>query len=633
VLALAQNLLLKYLRQNLVCQIDCCKGNDFLPAPLIVQLPSIRVKRYEYFVGTIAYYIRVPPERGDEMENLNVFIGCLTVVLVAGYRFNVTPPPEPSLPAGVPRRLGMILNWFQLKKDLSSSLFPPPRANTTLFKFWLYRAAYALISLLIFIALLKVPKLAEEVQKIINIAAGSNTPVLKNAGPIVMAFFAAVVFPMLPPFKEADRSLRRCLFERASIPAQQLRERNRLKKAEYEAKPEELKVVKSNLQTDGFDASDIVYEVIPTTQSLWTKASLLMEHIAAWQAKDQYKTAFALLKERDSDLLSVDRVAETYEALKGNARECFAGKRSQPGALETQKREEAFRGECKELLIAIYDLLSRVSLKSHFNDRERVNCAKEIGFKLKRRIGGPVPDSNDLIALALVLAGACLLPLSTVVGPGRAVMITVIIFAAVLIPILIADRFPKFAFNRNGYSPSVAYPFASGLTAAVITVTISIAYSSISFGDIMNTNLVDFGRGWSSYISRSYPWTALPVLYAVLIAWRIRTGSYPDTDCLKGFRRYCEWGCLLDAGIFLVCTVGVMVIFVMPRVSVLWQKPDAATDWMLLIRPALVSSALGFLVPTWYRANALRLKQAASAKEFMLNETGSALPEVSQNMS
>jgi hypothetical protein len=567
------------------------------------------------------------------MENLNLYIGCLIVVLVTGYRFNLAPPPKPSLPENLPRQLGTILNWFQYKKGISSPLFPPPRVNTTLFKFWLYRAAFTLFGLLVYLAMYKFPKLADEVQNIINLATQSNLPVLKNSGPVVMAFIVSVVFPIIPPFMGADRSLRRILFDRASIPAQHLRERNRLRKADYEARPKVLDVVKKNLQADGFAAYDIVYEAMPSTRSLWTKVSVLMEDISEWQGMDKYKTAFALLKERDSETLSVDRITEAYEALKGNARECFAGLRSQANAQETQKREEAFREECKELLVAIYDLLSRVSLKSHFTDSERIKCAAEIGFKLEGRPGGPVPDSNDLIALALVLSGVCLLPLSARVGIGRAIMITVIIFAAVLIPILIADRFPRFVSRRNGYIPSVAYPFVSGLSIAVITVTISVAYSSVAFAEFMiaEADLFNLAKGWTRYIGRSYPWTALPVLYAILIASRIRTGSYPDTTGLRGFQRYCAWGCFLDAGIFLICTIGVMVTFVMPRLSGL--RPDAAgaAQWELLIRPALVSFALGFFVPTWYRAKSLRMKEAASAKQAVQRDTGTGLMKLSHN--
>ncbi len=217
---------------------------------------------------------------------LELFIGCLVVVLVAGYRFNTAPPPKPLIPEGIPRWLGMILGFFHVKKGPSSPVFPPPRANTTLFKFWLYRSAYVLAGLLVYLSIFKVPGLADEVQKIMAYAPGLNTPVLKNSGPVLMAFFVAVVFPIIPPFKGADRSLRRCLFERASIPAQQLRERNRMRKAGYEARPEVLQALVTKLQADGFDRSDIVYEQNPTTRSLWTKASLLMEHIALWQGQD-----------------------------------------------------------------------------------------------------------------------------------------------------------------------------------------------------------------------------------------------------------------------------------------------------------------------------------------------------------
>jgi len=551
------------------------------------------------------------------MDNLNFYIGCLIVLLVTSYRFNLAPPPKPVLPENLPRQLGLFLNWFRLKRSTSSTLFPPPRANTTLFKFWLYRAAYTVLGLIVFMAIFKFPKLADEVQKILNFAPESNIPVLKNSGPVVLAFIVAVVFPAIPPFVGADRSLRRYLFERASIPAQQLRERNLLRKAEYEIDPKVLRVVKNKLQADGFDAGDIVFEAMPTTRSLWTKIAVLMEHISEWQGQDKYKTAFALLKERDSDVLSVDRVAETFEALKGNARECFAGKRSQVSGSEMKKREDAFRGECKELLVAVYDLLSRVSLKSHFTESERIKCAAAIGFKIEPRPGGPVPDSNDLITLGLVLSGVCLLPLSYRVGFGRAVMITTIIFTAVLVPILIADKLPRLPFLRNGYTPSVAYPFVSGLTVMALTVTISSVYSSINFAEffISGADLFDFTKGWKRYIGRSYPWTALPVLYAILIASRIRTGSYPETSGLRGFRRYRAWGCFLDAGIFLICATGVMILFVMPRLAGLWENPQAATDWTLLIRPGLIASTLGFFVPTWYRAKSLSRKQAAPSSQ------------------
>jgi len=360
-----------------------------------------------------------------------------------------------------------------------------------------------------------------------------------------------------------------------------------------------------------------VLETMPTARSLWTKISVLMEHISEWQGQDKYKTAFALLKERDSDILSVDRVTETFEALKGNARECLAGRRSQLSGSEIKKREDAFRGECKELLVAIYDLLSRVSLKSHFTESERIKCAAEIGFKLEQRPGGPVPDSNDLITLGLVLSGVCLLPLSYRVGFGRAVMITVIIFTAVLVPILIADRLPRLAFRRNGFSLPVAYPFVSGLTVMALTVTISTVYSSINFAEFLNSgaDLFDLTKGWKRYIGRSYPWTALPVLYAILIASRIRTGSYPDTASLIGFRRYRAYGCFLDAGIFLICTTGVMILFVMPKLAGLWENPEAATEWTLLTRPGLVASTLGFFIPTWYRAKSLSRKQTAPSSQ------------------
>ena len=72
---------------------------------------------------------------------------------------------------------------------------------------------------------------------------------------------------------------------------------NRLKHAPYHVDLSTLERVRSKLEAEGFQRRDLIYEDSPTTGSLWTKTSVLIEHLLKWQGEDKYKTAFAVLKE------------------------------------------------------------------------------------------------------------------------------------------------------------------------------------------------------------------------------------------------------------------------------------------------------------------------------------------------
>jgi hypothetical protein len=554
------------------------------------------------------------------MTDVLFTLGVLVVFLVAFQRFNSIPPSKPSLPEGIPRPLGQLLSWFSMKREPRSALFPPPRANTTVFKFWLFRTVYGAIAALAYAVIYKSPELAQQIQQIVYAGSKEVVVVSSSGGPIVLAFVVSGLLPMLPPFKAADEAIRRILYERASIPGQQLRERNRLKDAPYVADASALDTVRQALIADGFDAVDIVWDEHPTTRSLWTKASVLIQQVAAWRGRNEYKTAFAVLKERESDERSVDRVEAAYEALKGDAKVCFAAMRNQPGAAETGAREEAFRGECKELLGRIYDLLSRVSLQSHFSDRTRIECMAEIGFRLTSCDGGPIPDANDLVALAMVVGAALILPLSAQVGVGRALVIATVMYTAVLIPILLAHKYPRFATRHTSRTPAVAFPVVSGLIAAAIGLVVFVMWNAL---DLVGPGAVlDLQRGWSGFWGRSYPWSLLHALLPALIAWRMRIGAYPDTTQLAGLARYQEWGSLCDAAIFIGCSTVLGRLVILPKVAELRHDPAFGQDPTALGLIILLAGVIGFIIPTWYRAHAARAPKMAEEGQPVIMAVG-----------
>ena len=157
------------------------------------------------------------------------YVGIFLVLVIFLWRFNLAPAmPSPAAEGAGPG--AKILKWFWASKGVASDLFLPPRANTTLFKYRLYQLIYAMLGLLIYLAILKIPALGHELQDIVKlIIPPEQLAIPDNVGPVVLAFLIAVVLPMIPPFSLWDAAIRFMLYERAAIPAQQLRERNRLK--------------------------------------------------------------------------------------------------------------------------------------------------------------------------------------------------------------------------------------------------------------------------------------------------------------------------------------------------------------------------------------------------------------------
>jgi hypothetical protein len=543
----------------------------------------------------------------EPLGDIKVLIGALLVVVIAAARFNAAPPGRPPAPDKTSRALGLLKEAFQFRPEPTSLLFPPPRAQTTRFKFELYRAGYALTGVAVYVTLYAIPGVAHDVDEFLGFISADTLPTLGGAGPILIALTVALLFPVVPPLRAGEWTIRRAFYTRACIPAQQLRETHRLKDAAYVADPTMLQRVRDNLAPEGFAPADLTLEEKPTTRSLWTKAALLMAHLEQWQADDRYKTAFATLREQDGVKRSVDRLGEAYEALKPDARMYFRAATEQPDAPETAKREETFRRNCRDLLLSIYGLLSRVSLHAHYTDRDRVTRLGAIGFHLVPCQSGPIPDPDDVAALSVLITSVVFVPLSYQVSTPRAILISFEIYVAILVPILLAARFPAFVGTRSPGAPALAFPLVAGLAAAAVGV---VAHTLVlSVGRDFDFQV---SRGWSQYAGRSYPWTFQLLLIAALIAWRMRVGSYPAPGSLRGITRIRQWGSLLDAARFGGASLALMALYIRPQLVELAPARYRSDDWVLLLLPVAIAAVIGFFVPTWYRAHAAECKVLAT---------------------
>ena len=536
------------------------------------------------------------------------WLGALCVFFCAISRFNnprLLPADTSEQLANWQGHLKSILSW---KRGQQNLLLRPPRANTTLFRYRLHQILYAFLAVLVYLLLLQ-DSILLQIQDIISLFSPDETPSLINAGPLVIAAFVVMILPNVPPFLWADLKIRSMLYERALIPAQQLREMHRLKMAPYDPPATCVEQVRNRAITDGFDANDIAYDSnYPTTQSLWSKCAILIEQIRGWEADDHYKTAFAALKEAESEKRSVDEVKEMHRNLMADARVCFTQLRMHNGEEDDalRKREAEFRSNCRILLEKIYILLAGVSLHSHYSDHDRIVKFGKLGFRLEPDAKGPIPDSNDLLLLTILLCTFLVLPLSYRLGFIKALMIGAIMFSSVLTPIILArlcPRMKELKTKSRRHGPNVLYPLLSAVLAAFAGFLIS--YIGNQF--IAPSGFCNY-TGYERYINCSYPWSFLHGGIAFLLAIRLGAGKYPDTNRLQGLQRYRQWGDIKDA---VICALGMLIITVAIVVPGLETLRDTNIEkgvyWMMLLRITLVSFVLGFIVPTWYRAHHLQL--------------------------
>ena len=134
---------------------------------------------------------------------------------------------------------------------------------------------------------------------------------------------------------------------------------------------------------------------------------------------------------------------------------------------------------CRQLLVSIYGLLSRVSLHAHYTDRERATSMRELGFVLVPSQSGPIPDANDVVTLGVLIAAVVFFPLSYQVTTPRAILISVEVYVAIIAPILLAARLPLLARAQPNGTPGLAFPVLAGLIATAVGLVAHVLVLSI----------------------------------------------------------------------------------------------------------------------------------------------------------
>jgi hypothetical protein len=537
--------------------------------------------------------------------------GFAIIFFYAMSQFNKVPPaghnasePGTSLPATVRQ-------WFQLKERTAPLISPPLRANTTAFKYWLYRLAYASIWLATFTVIMRVPGVKDSIPSIVDLVTTStlNITELDLANGLAVAFLM-ILLTRIPPLRGADATIRYAMYERASIPAQQLGFQYQLRGAAYIPDADIAAATRKSLCADGFGSESLELDPEPTTRSLWLKTCILMRYVESWGKRDRYNTALSLLREPRSDTLSVDRVRETYEALKSDARVCLRELKHKPDDEATRLREEQFRRDTKSMLESIYSLLTHVALRSHHSYHDAIEAVRKIGFDVEGSVA-PLPDKNDVVAMAVMLFWVTTVPLAYRLGFGRALTITGVYLLALLTPIYLASECPQLLKTKREGMPPLAFPLVAGAIAGFLTAIVSIAIAAICPGGEC-APLWSIDAGIDKLLHHTYPWSLMVCFLTIVLAALMLIGEYPDEKKLKGLARYQRWGSLRDALVLSLGAFGFMALYVIPELNHLTpaQFPEKYF-WLapgLIMRPVATSFLIGLVIPTWYRGNTLRIR-------------------------
>jgi hypothetical protein len=208
------------------------------------------------------------------------------------------------------------------------------------------------------------------------------------------------------------------------------------------------------------------------------------------------------------------------------------------------------------------------------------------------------------MALVLVLFVVTTIPLGYKVGFGRALMITIVYLIAILTPIYLAAEWPHLLKRTAGKMPPIAFPALAGVVSSAVGFVITLVGNSLLQSKALCGDapaLLCSLRGW---LHHTHPWTILILCFSAALSVLMMVRRYPGDKKLQGFGRYRQWASLADALMLAGFVLGLMMLYVLPR---LMQLSPGQFDQTTLIRPVATAFFIGLVVPTWYRGNARQI--------------------------
>ena len=416
------------------------------------------------------------------------------------------------------------------------------------------------------------------------------------APPLVVALALTIFLPKLPLLSGCDEWIRKKLQVIAAIPLEARRLSTELNRAPFAVTEDRKAQLRKDLESQGFAATDIIFDNNGSLQSKVTRIAALVAEIRDAQSEQRFNAFVATFGEEFRQL------EFQYTTLLKQARRCFEFMREDPGegTRLLNKVTLDLKEECSTLSDTLWDGLihyvSRAILDGRFLRKSRVERARSFGFNLPAVVSQLT--FNELVLIfCTILLGLVITFCFFEVTAGRtdpkeaitkSIMISIIYCLSVFFAI-----FPKkwWAFGecprpaRLRNRPWLFY-LAVGVISAIAGLVVSALFRlALTTGDwdLVLKNLAE-----------KYPYALVSFTTAFLVSLCADNAPPParaNKRWLRGFE-----GLLIGGA-------GVGVAFLAHRLLTLTiSDAQAVPPVGALVGVFLVMGFfLGFCVPTWYR--------------------------------
>ena len=506
------------------------------------------------------------------------------------------------------------------------------RSSTTAARYFLGLFLYCLVSISVYALLVVFPHLLGPAQ--LGQQIGTDSALNKISLPLFVALLLTVLLPRIPILSSAEKWVLKQLKDVSNIPGEVLWLSAELQKDDLSISIEEHEEVRQQLENDGFDPKDIVFEHDKSPMSVWTNLTLLFQKVEAWKSDRRMAGYIA------SSQMELQNLRDRKQFLLSKAKTCFhllnediQGHATRRTHEATVRYREDFTERADQLTKDVFDFIARGVLRAELTDGAREHRLKAMGFSL------PWPDEFSLNELLLLFGVVCVVMMSGFVLFGaafteqrfeakliRAIMISLIYSVAVACAVLPKTRW-SFARTEVGEVRPIGFYLVAGLMSAAISYLTGLFFNLLLMM-LRFDNLLLMER-FHLALQRSgltYPWLLVSFATALITAMMI---DNPQLQTMSPKRQRCLEG--LAQGVLMLVVTSLTYMWLRQRVYVDFKGVDLKSlDYdlppliMIVVMGTIVGFVIGFFIPTWYRRHQ---KQSEEQGVRSLTLAGSATTE------
>jgi hypothetical protein len=494
---------------------------------------------------------------------------------------------------------------------------PTNRSSTTAGRYFMGLFSYCLVGVAFYATIVKFPHL------LTFFVQGDENSVPEWAkeisSPLLVALSLTVLLQKLPFLSSLDHWICEQLQHMAAIPYEVRRLGAELHKDTLSISDEDQVTVRQQLEDEGFDPKDILFEPRHAPANAWTRLAALLHKVQDWESDRRMASYLSACQGE------LENLRRRQEWLASKAKTCFRLLDENAAAGVTGKAHEAvtqyeddFTEQVAQLHQNVLDFIARGVLHAELTDSARVHRLQSLGFAAK----WPPNRVFTLNQMMLLFGVVCIVMLSGSVlfsdsGRGvqfgsvlmKTIRISLIYSIAVACAVLPKAKW-KFARIQVGDVRPTTFYLVAGLMAVGISQVTTLVFNSVSMGGIQ--------PAWARF-QLTYPWLLITFGTALMTAVLV---DNPTFHGMSRWQQRCTEGLLQAAVMLGVAYLTHSWLEQRSEVISVVQRVPPLTSVMGM--SGMVGFVIGFCIPTWYRQAQRRHRQvSAGASVSMLSFRGS----------